>query len=131
MGNDNIADIMVIGGSQLYVLGKQLGTTNVLMWDNSGQLVKAMDISVLYDLNSLKEKLALLLPEGRPDHWLLRLLDEGLPLLAPRGVLLVELGAGQAPRALQLAAERGLAARTTRDLAGVERVLELRRSPRA
>ena len=65
MGNDNIADIMVIGGSQLYVLGKQLGTTNVLMWDNSGQLVKAMDISVLYDLNSLKEKLALLLPEER------------------------------------------------------------------
>lgn len=65
MGNDNIADIMVIGGSQLYVLGKQLGTTNVLMWDSSGQLVKAADISVLYDLNSLKEKLALLLPEER------------------------------------------------------------------
>jgi release factor glutamine methyltransferase len=69
--------------------------------------------------------LALFLPAGEPDHWLLRLLDEALPLLAPGGALLIELGAGQAPRALELARARGLAARCVRDLAGIERVLEL------
>lgn len=71
--------------------------------------------------------LALFLPEGRPDHWLVRLLDEGLPLVAPGGALLVELGVAQAPRALELARERGLSARTERDLAGIERVLEVAR----
>jgi release factor glutamine methyltransferase len=71
--------------------------------------------------------LALFLPEGRPDHWLVRLLDEGLPLVAPGGALLVELGSDQAPRALELARARGLGARTERDLAGVERVLEVTR----
>lgn len=70
--------------------------------------------------------LALFLPAGAPDHWLVRLLDEAVPLLAPGGALLVELGASQAPRALELARERGHAARTERDLAGIERVLELR-----
>jgi release factor glutamine methyltransferase len=70
--------------------------------------------------------LALFLPEGAPEHWLLRLLDEAVPLLAPAGALLVELGASQAPRALALARERGHDARTQRDLSGIERVLELR-----
>lgn len=65
IGNDNIADIVVLSRTQLYILGKQLGTTNVLMWDNQNQLIEALDISVQYDLNSLKQKLALLLPEER------------------------------------------------------------------
>lgn len=69
--------------------------------------------------------LALFLPAGRPDHWLERLLDEALPMLAPGGTLLVELGAGQAARALELARARGRSARTERDLAGIERVLEV------
>jgi hypothetical protein len=44
--------------------------------------------------------------------------------LAPGGRLLVELGAGRAPSALELARERGLEARTHADLAGIARVLE-------
>jgi release factor glutamine methyltransferase len=71
--------------------------------------------------------LALFTPPGDPTHWLRRLLDEGVALLAPRGVLLVELGAGQAPAALELARERGLAARTRADFGGVERVLVVER----
>jgi release factor glutamine methyltransferase len=71
--------------------------------------------------------LALLVPADRPDYWLERLLEEALPLLRPGGTLLIELGAGQAPRALELAAARGAVARTERDLAGIQRVLEVRR----
>ena len=68
--------------------------------------------------------LALFAPAGDPDVWVRRLLDEALAWLAPGGVLLVELGLGQGPRVLALAAERGLAARLHTDLAGVPRVLE-------
>jgi release factor glutamine methyltransferase len=80
---------------------------------------------------------ALFAPAGDTDHWVRRLVDEGLclegsglegsALLRPGGALLVELGADQAPRVLALCAERGLAARTHADLAGIERVLEVSR----
>jgi len=65
VGNTNIADIVVLRGQQIYILGKQLGTTNVVMWDKDNRLIKALDIEVLHDLNSLKEKLSQLLPDER------------------------------------------------------------------
>ncbi len=71
---------------------------------------------------------ALLLPAGDPDHWLRRLLDQAAARLASSGTLLVELGAGQAERALELARERGLDASVHRDIAGLPRVLEVRRT---
>ncbi len=71
---------------------------------------------------------ALYTPAGDPDHWLVRLARASVERLAPGGVALVELGLGQATRALELAAEAGLSARAHRDYEGVERVLELRRA---
>lgn len=68
--------------------------------------------------------LALFAPEGDPDFWVRSLLDRARAALAPGGKMLVELGHRQASRALALARERGLPARTHRDLAGIERVLE-------
>jgi release factor glutamine methyltransferase len=73
---------------------------------------------------------ALFAPEGDPDHWVRRLLDESLELLAEEGLVLIELGHDQAERALGLAQERGWSARTHADLAGVPRVLEARPAPR-
>ncbi len=69
--------------------------------------------------------LALFAPPGDPDHWIRRILDAGLPLLAPGGTALIELGADQAERALSLARERGLAARVLDDLAGLPRIFEV------
>jgi release factor glutamine methyltransferase len=54
-------------------------------------------------------------------------LDEGLPMLEGGGVLLVELGLGQADRVRRLCAERGLEPRLIDDLAGTPRVLEVAR----
>ncbi len=49
--------------------------------------------------------------------------------LSPEGVVLVEIGAGQAPAVLELAARAGLAeAVTRRDLSGTERVIMARRA---
>ncbi len=69
---------------------------------------------------------ALFAPRGDPDFWVRTLLERSSAWLAPGGVLLVELGMGQAPRALALVANSGKQTRLHRDLAGVERVLEVR-----
>jgi release factor glutamine methyltransferase len=72
-------------------------------------------------------ELALFAPDGDADHWLRRLLAETPPVLAADGTLLVELGAGQGPRALDLARGSGWSARLVCDYARIERVLEVRR----
>lgn len=62
VGNPDIADILVLRSTQLYVLGKDLGTTNVLLWDRNDQLIGTVAVEVTHDLESLKGKLNELLP---------------------------------------------------------------------
>src|SRR6185503_18086309 len=68
--------------------------------------------------------LALFAPPGNPDHFVRELCARAPAMLSSGGALLVELGERQAPRALAIARDAGLSARTIRDLAGIERVLE-------
>lgn len=68
---------------------------------------------------------ALLLPGDDPRHWLERLVDETRALLRPGAPLLIELGASQAQAAGEVCRSRGLEFTLHRDLAGVERVLEV------
>jgi len=69
--------------------------------------------------------LALYAPVGAPDTWAERLLRFAARRLRPGGVLLVELGLGQAERLRDCAARLGLARepRFERDAARIERVL--------
>ena len=62
VGSPDIADILILRSTQLYVLGKDLGTTNVLVWDSEDRLIGAVNIEVSHDLDHLKEKLFELLP---------------------------------------------------------------------
>ncbi|MGH8578315.1 MAG: pilus assembly protein N-terminal domain-containing protein, partial [Gammaproteobacteria bacterium] len=62
VGNPDIADILVMPGDQLYILGKRLGTTNVVVWDKPGRIFEGFDIEITHDLESLKLKLHELLP---------------------------------------------------------------------
>ena len=62
IGNADIADILILRSRQLYIQGKDLGTTNVLLWDSSDNLVAGLNVEVTHDLASLKEKLHQLLP---------------------------------------------------------------------
>ncbi|MBA4501413.1 type II and III secretion system protein family protein [Marinobacterium marinum] len=57
IGNEEIADILVMRSQQIYVLGKGVGTTNVLLWDKRNQLTASIDVEVTPDVNSLKAKL--------------------------------------------------------------------------
>lgn len=63
VGNPDIADIIVIPPLDLYVLGKDIGTTNVFLWDRQNNLIGSVNIEVTHDLGSLKAKLHQLLPE--------------------------------------------------------------------
>jgi pilus assembly protein CpaC len=62
VANPDVADIVVISPTQFYVLGKDLGTTNVLLWDRDNHLIGALNVEVQHDLDSLKRKYAELLP---------------------------------------------------------------------
>ncbi|MBT8131101.1 MAG: pilus assembly protein N-terminal domain-containing protein, partial [Gammaproteobacteria bacterium] len=62
VGNPAIADILILRSTQLYVLGKDLGTTNVLLWDSSDRLIGTVSVEVTHDLQALKAKLHNLMP---------------------------------------------------------------------
>jgi len=65
VGNPDVADILILRSTQLYVLGKDLGTTNVLLWDRDDILIGTLNVEVTHDLQSLKEKLFRLMPKEK------------------------------------------------------------------
>ena len=62
VGNPNVADILILRSNKIYVLGKQLGTTNVIVWDSRDRLITVLDVEVTHDLNALKAKLYEFMP---------------------------------------------------------------------
>jgi pilus assembly protein CpaC len=54
--------LLLLRSTELYVLGKDLGTTNVLLWDADDILVAVVSVEVTHDLESLKKKLHDLMP---------------------------------------------------------------------
>jgi pilus assembly protein CpaC len=65
IGNPDIADVLILGSDALYVLGKDLGTTNVLLWDREDQLVSALNIFITHDLDGLRRQMELVLPSEK------------------------------------------------------------------
>jgi pilus assembly protein CpaC len=63
IGNPAIADILVLRAGQVYVLGKGLGSTNVLLWDKNDGVISNLDVEVTHDLDGLKAKLYELMPD--------------------------------------------------------------------
>ena len=61
VGNPGVADILIIRNRELYIVGKALGSTNVVIWDDSGRNTN-FDIEVTHDLDTLKAKLYVLMP---------------------------------------------------------------------
>lgn len=63
VGNPDVADIVVISPTQMYVLAKDIGTTNVLFWSRDNSLVGAINLEIVHDLDGLKTKLHQLMPD--------------------------------------------------------------------
>ena len=61
IGNPNVADVTTISERELYLLGKDLGSTNLIIWSKSGQAT-VMDVTVTADPGLLEAHLAKLLP---------------------------------------------------------------------
>jgi pilus assembly protein CpaC len=66
VGQPEIADILITNPEQLYILGKSLGTTNVVLWDENDQSFAQFEVSVTHDLRMLKAKLHELFPGESP-----------------------------------------------------------------
>src|SRR6476620_8398654 len=64
VGNPLIADVTPVSSRELYLLGKDLGTTNVIVWAKGGQAT-AIDVKVMADPSVLEAELATLLPGER------------------------------------------------------------------
>lgn len=62
VANPEIADILVINPKEIYLVGKKLGTTNLVAWDRKNQVQEIIGIQVTHDLLTLKEKLHRFLP---------------------------------------------------------------------
>ena len=62
IGNPEIADVVALTNQSVYVLGKQLGTTNLTIYGPRRQLLAVLDLAVTYDVESLKAKLHDVMP---------------------------------------------------------------------
>jgi len=62
IGNPDIADVLILGSDELYILGKDLGATNVLLWDQGGKMISSLSVYVTHDVEGLRQTLASVLP---------------------------------------------------------------------
>jgi pilus assembly protein CpaC len=65
IGNPDIADVLILKSNELYILGKDLGTTNVLLWDRDDQLISSIGVSITHDLEGLRHQLATVMPNEK------------------------------------------------------------------
>ena len=62
IGNPDIADIVVRSQTQIYLIGKKVGDTNVFLVDANGELIRKIDIVVQPDADGVQSNIAALLP---------------------------------------------------------------------
>ncbi|WP_200376060.1 type II and III secretion system protein family protein [Thiocystis violacea] len=66
VANPEIADILALAPDQIYVVGKQLGTTNLVLWDaNDRPIGRGILLEVTPDLDLLKTRMHEVLPGER------------------------------------------------------------------
>jgi pilus assembly protein CpaC len=65
VGSPTIADVVVRSPTQLFLVGRGLGNTNVFLLDAAGKIIERFEINVHQDTASVKSALADLLP-GEP-----------------------------------------------------------------
>lgn len=64
VGDKEIADIILINPRELYLLGKKVGTTNVIIWGRNGQS-SVVDINVGMDASGMQSKLEQIMPNEK------------------------------------------------------------------
>jgi len=64
VGNPAVADVILLGPKQLYILGKTIGSTNVMMWDKQGHTIAMIDVNVSRELGALNSEIRKLVPKS-------------------------------------------------------------------
>lgn len=62
IGNAEIADVLPVSASSIYVLGKKVGTTSLTLYDKFNRVIAIMDISVGPDAEALRLQLEEMFP---------------------------------------------------------------------
>ena len=63
IGDPAVAELRVIDNSALYVLGRKIGTTNLMIWPRSGATPYSVDLRVTRDVSALQADLTRLFPQ--------------------------------------------------------------------
>lgn len=64
VGNPAVADVILLKPVEIYLLGKTVGSTNIILWSKTGQST-VVDVAVAMDTASLQDRLQQLLPGER------------------------------------------------------------------
>lgn len=64
VGNPNVADVTLISPRELYLLGKSVGATNVILWRKGGATV-IIDVAVNIDAARLENRIGELMPDEK------------------------------------------------------------------
>lgn len=65
VANPEIADIVMLGPKEFYVLAKDIGRTNILVWEKGSSVRDTWTVEVTHDLPALRRKLFELIPEQK------------------------------------------------------------------
>ena len=57
-----LASVRATGGSSFYIQGRELGSTNLLVYGSGGQLTEVLDVRVGYDANGLEQDMSIAFP---------------------------------------------------------------------
>ncbi len=63
VANPNIVDVQAVQSDKLYIVGLNIGDTNIIVLDGSGNVVKRLDIHVSYDLQAIQSLVNNLFPK--------------------------------------------------------------------
>jgi len=64
VGDASVADVILLNPSELYMLGKSVGTTNLMLWNKNNDAT-IIDIAVSLDTTALQSRINLLMPEEK------------------------------------------------------------------
>ena len=65
VGNPLVADVAALSRSQFYILGKAVGSTNVIVTDQGGGVIQVFDVNVGHDVDGLKRKIYDIAPNDK------------------------------------------------------------------
>ncbi|MCC7304791.1 MAG: type II and III secretion system protein family protein [Alphaproteobacteria bacterium] len=63
VANSSIIDVSAVQSNRLYVVGLQVGDTNIIAIDDKGDIIKRLDVHVKYDLDAIQALVTELFPD--------------------------------------------------------------------